>query len=145
MVRSSPALPVLHLNGYKISNPTILACIPHEELASLLTGYSHKSYFVGSDDLRDSLQRVRRFSYHFRCVRVASIPGAGRDTHHNARGLASFRDTLPFEKKIMICRDPLRAAILGVQTEIPQQPYLITDVTQPVPGGRTGTFARPCV
>ncbi|MGB0078950.1 MAG: phosphoketolase family protein, partial [Candidatus Sulfotelmatobacter sp.] len=45
-------LPVLHLNGYKIANPTILARIPHDELEALLTGYGHKPYFVeGSDPL----------------------------------------------------------------------------------------------
>jgi xylulose-5-phosphate/fructose-6-phosphate phosphoketolase len=41
---------VLHLNGYKIANPTILARIPHEELESLLIGYGHKPYFVEGDD-----------------------------------------------------------------------------------------------
>ena len=45
-------MPVLHLNGYKIANPTILARIPHDELEALLTGYGHKPYFVeGSDPL----------------------------------------------------------------------------------------------
>jgi phosphoketolase len=43
-------LPVLHLNGYKIANPTILARIPHEELESLLIGHGHKPYFVEGDD-----------------------------------------------------------------------------------------------
>src|SRR3984957_19085526 len=43
-------LPILHLNGYKIANPTILARIPHEELESLLTGYGWKPYFVEGDD-----------------------------------------------------------------------------------------------
>ena len=43
---------MLHLNGYKIANPTILARIPHDELEALLTGYGHKPYFVeGSDPL----------------------------------------------------------------------------------------------
>ena len=36
-------LPILHLNGYKIANPTVLARIPHEELESLLTGYGYRS------------------------------------------------------------------------------------------------------
>ena len=39
-------LPILHLNGYKIANPTVLARIPHEELECLLKGYGHKPYFV---------------------------------------------------------------------------------------------------
>ena len=39
-------LPILHLNGYKISNPTILARIDHEELDQLLRGYGWTPYFV---------------------------------------------------------------------------------------------------
>ena len=39
-------LPILHLNGYKIANPTVLARIPHEELESLLKGYGYRPYFV---------------------------------------------------------------------------------------------------
>ena len=43
-------LPVLHLNGYKIANPTILARIPEDELASLLRGYGYEPLFVTGDD-----------------------------------------------------------------------------------------------
>ena len=39
-------LPILHLNGYKIANPTVLARIPHEELESLFVGYGYRPYFV---------------------------------------------------------------------------------------------------
>ena len=42
--------PILHLNGYKIANPTILARIPRAELESLLTGYGWKPYFVVGDE-----------------------------------------------------------------------------------------------
>jgi len=43
-------LPILHLNGYKIANPTILARIPSEELRSLFVGYGYHPYFVEGDD-----------------------------------------------------------------------------------------------
>ena len=43
-------LPILHLNGYKIANPTVLARIPHEELESLLRGYGYTPYTVEGDD-----------------------------------------------------------------------------------------------
>ncbi len=43
-------LPILHLNGYKIANPTLLARIPHDELEALLVGYGHRPYFVEGDD-----------------------------------------------------------------------------------------------
>jgi len=43
-------LPVLHLNGYKIANPTILARIPRGELDNLLRGYGHEPIWVSGDD-----------------------------------------------------------------------------------------------
>jgi len=43
-------LPILHLNGYKIANPTVLARIPEEELTSLLEGYGHTVHWVEGDD-----------------------------------------------------------------------------------------------
>ena len=43
-------LPILHLNGYKIANPTILARIPHAELVALLEGYGYAPHFVEGDD-----------------------------------------------------------------------------------------------
>jgi xylulose-5-phosphate/fructose-6-phosphate phosphoketolase len=43
-------LPVLHLNGYKINNPTLLARIPHDELAALFRGYGWTPHFVEGDD-----------------------------------------------------------------------------------------------
>ncbi len=42
-------LPILHLNGYKIANPTVLARIPEAELRSLLEGYGHAPVFVSGD------------------------------------------------------------------------------------------------
>ena len=44
--RDGAVLPILHLNGYKIANPTVLARIPREELTALLRGYGHEPYFV---------------------------------------------------------------------------------------------------
>src|SRR6266850_950614 len=43
-------LPILHLNGYKIANPTVLARISHEELEQLLRGYGYTPYFVEGDE-----------------------------------------------------------------------------------------------
>jgi xylulose-5-phosphate/fructose-6-phosphate phosphoketolase len=48
--RDGAVLPILHLNGYKIAGPTVLARIPKEELVDLLTGYGYKPYFVEGDD-----------------------------------------------------------------------------------------------
>ncbi len=43
-------LPILHLNGYKIANPTVLARISHEELEDLFKGYGYRPYFVEGSD-----------------------------------------------------------------------------------------------
>jgi xylulose-5-phosphate/fructose-6-phosphate phosphoketolase len=48
--RDGAVLPVLHLNGYKIANPTVLARIPREELDALMRGYGYEPYFVEGDD-----------------------------------------------------------------------------------------------
>jgi xylulose-5-phosphate/fructose-6-phosphate phosphoketolase len=48
--RDGAVLPILHLNGYKIANPTILARIPEPELLSLLEGYGWRPLVVGGDD-----------------------------------------------------------------------------------------------
>ena len=49
-VTDGAVLPILHLNGYKISNPTVLARIEHEELEQLFRGYGYKPYFVEGSD-----------------------------------------------------------------------------------------------
>jgi xylulose-5-phosphate/fructose-6-phosphate phosphoketolase len=49
-VTDGAVLPILHLNGYKIANPTILARIPRAELESLLEGYGHAVHFVEGDE-----------------------------------------------------------------------------------------------
>ncbi len=49
-VRDGAVLPVLHLNGYKIAGPTVLARIPKEELSELFEGYGYKLYFVEGND-----------------------------------------------------------------------------------------------
>jgi len=48
-IRDGAVLPILHLNGYKIANPTILARIPAEELENLFVGYGYKPYVVEGD------------------------------------------------------------------------------------------------
>ena len=48
--RDGAVLPILHLNGYKIANPTVLARIPEEELIRLLEGYGYRPYVVSGDE-----------------------------------------------------------------------------------------------
>jgi len=49
-VRDGAVLPILHLNGFKIANPTILARISREELTDLLKGYGYEPHFVEGND-----------------------------------------------------------------------------------------------
>src|SRR5581483_11730569 len=49
-IRDGAVLPILHLNGYKINNPTLLSRITHEELDNLLRGYGWTPYFVEGSD-----------------------------------------------------------------------------------------------
>ena len=65
-VTDGAVLPVLHLNGYKIANPTVLARIPEAELAALMRGYGYEPHFVGGRrsrspctcELAETLDRV---------------------------------------------------------------------------------------
>ncbi|EFX00896.1 xylulose-5-phosphate phosphoketolase [Grosmannia clavigera kw1407] len=57
-ITDGAVLPVLHLNGYKINNPTLLARISHEELESLFLGYGYKPYFVEGDDITSMHQAM---------------------------------------------------------------------------------------
>ena len=57
-VRDGAVLPILHLNGYKIANPTLLARISEEELEQLFLGYGWKPYVVEGGDLPGMHQRM---------------------------------------------------------------------------------------
>jgi xylulose-5-phosphate/fructose-6-phosphate phosphoketolase len=56
-IRDGAVLPVLHLNGYKINNPTILARISHDELEHLFRGYGYEPYFVEGSE-RSSMHQA---------------------------------------------------------------------------------------
>ena len=55
-------LPILHLNGYKIANPTVLARIPEEELAALMRGYGYHPLFITVEPEDDHFDVHRRFA-----------------------------------------------------------------------------------
>ena len=56
--RDGAVVPILHLNGYKIANPTVLARIPHEELKRLLEGFGHAPRFVEGDNPLEMHRRM---------------------------------------------------------------------------------------
>jgi xylulose-5-phosphate/fructose-6-phosphate phosphoketolase len=49
-IHDGAVLPILHLNGFKIANPTVFARIPHEQLDQLLRGYGYDPHYVEGDD-----------------------------------------------------------------------------------------------
>ena len=57
-VHDGAVLPILHLNGYKIANPTVLARIDEHELLRLIEGYGHKPLLVSGDDPADVHQQL---------------------------------------------------------------------------------------
>jgi xylulose-5-phosphate/fructose-6-phosphate phosphoketolase len=57
-IRDGAVLPILHLNGYKISNPTILARIPNEELEALFFGYGYQPVFVEGHEFEPMHQKM---------------------------------------------------------------------------------------
>ena len=57
-IRDGAVLPVLHLNGYKINNPTLLSRISHQELEDLFKGYGWKPYFVEGSEPMDMHQKM---------------------------------------------------------------------------------------
>jgi xylulose-5-phosphate/fructose-6-phosphate phosphoketolase len=84
--RDGAVLPVLHLNGYKIANPTVLARIPRDELRSLLEGFGYAPYFVEgyesaamhslmAETLEQAVEEIRAIQ---RAARQGGSNGRGR-------------------------------------------------------------------
>jgi xylulose-5-phosphate/fructose-6-phosphate phosphoketolase len=78
-ITDGAVLPVLHLNGYKINNPTILARISHKELEALFVGYGYQPYFVEGDDVETMHQAMAATLEH--CVQeIQAIQKKARDS-----------------------------------------------------------------
>jgi xylulose-5-phosphate/fructose-6-phosphate phosphoketolase len=77
-VGDGAVLPILHLNGYKIANPTVLARIPEDELRNLLEGYGHHPIFV-SGDQPDPVHRQLAAAFDTAFDEIASIRSAARE------------------------------------------------------------------
>ena len=82
--RDGAVLPILHLNGYKIANPTILARLPHAELESLLKGYGYQPIFVEGDDPKQMHPKMATaFDQAFDAI--ATIQNNARDGKNEQR------------------------------------------------------------
>lgn len=76
-VHDGAVLPILHLNGYKINNPTLLARISHEEIENLFLGYGWKPYFVeGSEP--DSMHQAMAATVEHCTREILAIRGKAR-------------------------------------------------------------------
>src|SRR5436190_571394 len=76
-IRDGAVLPILHLNGYKINNPTVLARISREELESLFIGYGYTPYFVEGSDPAVMHQKMAATLEH--CIdRIRSVQDEAR-------------------------------------------------------------------
>jgi xylulose-5-phosphate/fructose-6-phosphate phosphoketolase len=88
-------LPILHLNGYKIANPTVLARIPKQELSELLQGYGYRPYFVEGAEPESMHQLM--------AATLDQVFGEIRDIQAQARsGAATLRPCWP----VVVLRTP---------------------------------------
>src|SRR5256885_12243368 len=83
-VHDGAVLPILHLNGYKIAGPTVLARIPREELEALIRGYGYVPYVVDGDEPMDMHQRMAR-TLHTVVAEIRSIQRNARANGFTAR------------------------------------------------------------
>lgn len=86
-IRDGAVLPILHLNGFKIANPSVLARIPREELIALMCGYGYEPYFVEGDEpmavhqaLASTLDRVMQ-----RIAEIQRVARQAPDSQHPQR------------------------------------------------------------
>ncbi|HET8979011.1 MAG TPA: phosphoketolase family protein, partial [Solirubrobacteraceae bacterium] len=76
-VSDGAVLPILHLNGYKIANPTVLARIPETELRALMEGYGHEPIFVSGDE-PVTMHRLMAQALAQAVARIADIQAQAR-------------------------------------------------------------------
>ena len=97
-VRDGAVLPILHLNGYKIANPTVLGRLSDEELTLLFSGYGHKPYFVEGHEpeamhqlmaatLDTVIAEVQAIQEDARSARFFASPAVADDCHAHTERL----------------------------------------------------------
>ncbi|KAF2087972.1 D-xylulose 5-phosphate/D-fructose 6-phosphate phosphoketolase [Saccharata proteae CBS 121410] len=83
-ITDGAVLPVLHLNGYKINNPTILARISHAELEALFVGYGWEPYFVEGSDL-DTMHQAMASTLETCVKKIKEYQAQARDSGKSFR------------------------------------------------------------
>jgi xylulose-5-phosphate/fructose-6-phosphate phosphoketolase len=94
-------LPILHLNGYKIANPTVLARIPHAELEELMRGYGYEPFTIEGDDPEVMHQQAAAV-FDTMLDRIGAIQKAAREANAAAPGEPLARPAWP----MLIMRTP---------------------------------------
>jgi len=100
-VRDGAVLPILHLNGYKIANPTILARIPEDELLSLFRGLGYTPIIVEGDDPAVMHQRMA-FVLEQSILRIRAIQSVAREEARSNPNAIPARPSWP----MIILRTP---------------------------------------
>ena len=95
-IRDGAVLPILHLNGYKINNPTLLARIGHDELESLLRGYGWTPLFVEGSDPETMHQAMAATVEH--CVQEIRRSSTGMQKDWSRAPAALAHDRAPFSE-----------------------------------------------
>lgn len=83
--RDGAVLPILHLNGYKIAGPTLLARIPRDELSQLLTGYGYEPHYVDVESTRAATHLSMARTLDRIVARIREIQRAARENGFRAR------------------------------------------------------------
>src|SRR4026207_308471 len=84
-VRDGAVLPILHLNGYKIANPTVLSRIPREELRDLMAGYGYEPNFVDHTPDRPAMHRAMAETLDRMITRIRELQSRARSGVHRER------------------------------------------------------------
>jgi xylulose-5-phosphate/fructose-6-phosphate phosphoketolase len=169
-VSDGAVLPILHLNGYKIAGPTVLARITHEELEQLMRGYGYAPRFVEGDDpeemhpkmaaaFDDAVSEIQRIQASARSRRKADRPRWPMIVLRSPKGWTgpkevdgkpvegSFRShQVPFQ----VGEDPKRVALLEawMKSYRPEELFdtrgrLVTELADLAPKGERRMSANP--
>ncbi|WP_037568912.1 phosphoketolase family protein [Phaeacidiphilus oryzae] len=108
-VHDGAVLPILHLNGYKISNPTVLARVPEEQLDAMLSGYGLEPLAVTGDEPAD-VHRKMAAAMDTALDRIAEIQRTARSgagaTGGRASGDGASADSVPPRWPVIVLRTP---------------------------------------
>jgi xylulose-5-phosphate/fructose-6-phosphate phosphoketolase len=153
-VRDGAVLPILHLNGYKIANPSVLARIPPEDLVGMLSGYGYHPYLVSGADPQD-MHRQMSSAMDSAMDEIAGMRGPARPGTRSRPPMIVLRSPKGWTGPAMVADqpvegtwrshqipladvrdDPRRLAMLEAWLQSYRPAELFTPAGAPVPGIR---------